>query len=128
MTVPIVALYGALNAIFNVVLASRVSIARRRAQTSLGLGTDPALLHANRAHANNAEFVPLALVMLLIAELQGGGSTALHSMGGALLVGRILHVIGIPRKAPNPYRALGATMTWGVILAASGYCLLLRGG
>jgi len=127
MAVPIVALYGALNAVLNVVLAVRVTIGRRRSKTSLGVGTDETLLHASRAHGNNAEYVPIALIVLLIAEIQGGSSVAMHSLGGALLVGRILHAIGIPMRAPNPYRAVGMALTWGVILAASGYCLALRG-
>jgi uncharacterized membrane protein YecN with MAPEG domain len=40
----------------------------------MGLGESKALLIASRIHGNNAEFVPLAIVMMLIAELLGGGS------------------------------------------------------
>ncbi len=126
MSVPIVALYGGLNAIFNIVLATRVSGARRASKTSIGLGSDQALLVANRAHGNNAEFVPLALVMLLICELQGGSSTILHVMGGVLLTARVLHVIGLPRPAPNVPRVAGTTMTSLTIVAAAVYAILLR--
>lgn len=126
MGVPIVALYGGLNAVFNIFLATRVSSARRSSKTSLGLGSDEALLHANRAHGNNAEFVPLALVMLLICELSGGSSTVLHVMGGVLLLARILHVIGIPRPAPNVPRVAGTTLTWLTILGAAIYGIILR--
>ena len=126
MGVPIVALYGGLNAIFNVFLASRVSVARGQTKTSLGVGTEASMLHANRAHGNNAEFVPLALVMLLITELSGGSSAVLHALGGSLLVARVLHWIGIPKRAPNPYRFIGTAVTWLVILVTSVYAMVLR--
>jgi uncharacterized membrane protein YecN with MAPEG domain len=127
MSVPIVALYGGLNAIFNVFLALRVTGARRTMKKSLGLNDgEDGLLIASRAHSNNAEYVPLALVLLLIAELCGGKSTVLHAMGGSLFVGRVLHWIGLPRPAPNAPRAIGIVLTWLVMLGAAGYCIMLR--
>ena len=69
----ITALYGALNAILNIALANHVSTLRRRHKVSIGAGDNNALLVAIRAHGNNAEFVPLAIMMLLLAELCGGG-------------------------------------------------------
>jgi uncharacterized membrane protein YecN with MAPEG domain len=126
MGVPIVALYGGLNAIFNIFLANQVSSARRKTKTSLGLGSADALLHANRAHGNNAEYVPLALVMLLICELQGGSSKVLHAMGGALFVARVLHWLGISRPAPNVPRLVGTAVTYVTIAGAGVYAILLR--
>lgn len=124
----ITALYGALNGILNIVLAASVSRARRTHGVSLGEGKaeQKALFVAIRAHGNNAEFVPLAIVMLLLAELCGGDPVALHVMGGLLLLGRIAHPIGLPRRAPNPFRFGGTALTWGVVVAAAGYTLYLR--
>ena len=124
--VAVTALYGAANAILNVVLAMNVTRLRRTSKTSIGVGDSSELLLASRIHGNNAETVPLALVMLLIAELSGGASMWLHVLGGLLLIGRIAHAVGLPRKAPNPFRAGGILLTWGVILATSIYCLVLR--
>lgn len=122
----VTALYGGLNALFNIYLANRVSVARRKHRVSIGHGENDALLLAARIHANNAEFVPLAIVVLLLAELCGGSSTALHGLGGALLVGRVFHMIGMPRKAPNFFRFTGTGLTWGMIVATSVYVLWLR--
>ncbi|MBL8742189.1 MAG: MAPEG family protein, partial [Myxococcales bacterium] len=116
MSVPVVALYGALNAIFNVVLAMRVSGGRMKEKVSIGPAPASGGAGARaldvmiRTHGNNAEFVPLALLLLLIAELMGGSSTALHVLGGTLFVARISHAIGMPRRAPNVFRATGATV------------------
>lgn len=122
----ITALYGALNAIFNIYLASNVSTARRKHKVSIGNGDSPELLVTSRIHSNNAEFVPLAIVMLLIAELLGGASMFVHLCGGLLLLGRVAHAIGMPRKAPNVFRLTGVALTWGVILGLSGWVLYLR--
>lgn len=124
--VPITALYGALNATLNVGLAARIPIMRRRLKVSLGTGDSKELLTAVRIHANNSEFVPLALVMLVVCELCGGKSLPLHVLGGSLFLARILHVIGMPRRAPNPFRAGGISITWLAIAAASVYAIMLR--
>lgn len=128
MSVPVVALYGALNAIFNVVLAVRVSGGRMKEKVSLGPGgtAAKALDVMIRTHGNNAEFVPLALLLLLIAELMGGSSTVLHVLGGTLFVARISHAIGMPRRAPNVFRATGATLTSLIIVGISVWLLVMR--
>lgn len=126
MGVPIVALYGALNAIFNVILATRVTGVRRSSKKSIGFDGDEALLVAGRVHSNNAEYVPLALVLLLVAELSGGGSLWLHVLGGTLLLARVLHAVGMPLRAPNLPRALGTGLTWTVIGVNAVWLLFLR--
>ena len=124
----ITALYGALNAILNILLANRVSTLRRVHKVSIGDGNGEAkpMQIAMRAHGNNAEFVPLAIVMLLLAELCGGNPIALHVFGGSLLLARIAHPIGMPLKSPNPYRFLGVAITWAVVIGCAGYVLYLR--
>jgi uncharacterized membrane protein YecN with MAPEG domain len=126
MPVPITALYGALNAILNILLAARISPARGKYGVSMGTGDSKELLAMVRAHGNNAEFMPLGVLMILIAELGGGSNLWLHVLGGSLLLSRILHAIGMPMRAPNPFRFVGTAGTWTVILGASVYCLVLR--
>ncbi len=121
------ALYGALNALLNVGLALRVSQIRMRDKVPLGTGSNKPLELAVRTHANNAEFVPLGVLLLLVAELMGGASLWLHVAGGSLLLGRILHVVGMPLRSPNPARFLGTALTWVMIAATAGWCLYLRG-
>lgn len=124
----ITALYGALNALFNIFLANQVSTLRRRHGIGLGQGGDEQreMLVAIRAHGNNAEFVPLAIVMMLLGELCGARGWALHVYGGALLFARIAHWLGLAKKAPNPLRVGGTALTWAAIVAMSGYLLYLR--
>lgn len=127
MAAPVItALYGALNAILNIYLANNVSSARKKAGVGMGLGDSKELLVASRIHGNNAEFVPLALVMMLLAELCGGHSALLHTYGGLLLLARVFHMVGMPRKAPNFFRFTGVALTWVLIVAVSGWVLYLR--
>ena len=122
----ITALYGALNALFNIFLANNVSTLRRRLGVGLGDGEQQAMTIAIRAHGNNAEFVPLALIVLLLLELCGGDRVILHAYGGILLLARMAHWVGLPRKAPNPLRFAGTAVTWTAIIAGSVYLLYLR--
>ena len=126
MIVPVVALYAPLNAFFNIALAARVVPLRGGRGVSLGDDGSKEMITAIRVHGNNAEFVPLALVMLLVAELAGGASFVLHLAGGTLLLARISHALGLPRKAPNPLRSFGVAGTWGMIVAMGAYSLWLR--
>ena len=126
MAPTITALYGALNAILNIILANQVSNVRRKEGVTLGHGESKALLVASRIHANNAEFVPLAIVMMLIAELMGGASPVLHVYGGLLLLARLSHAVGLARPSPNPFRFFGTGVTWIGIVGISGWVLYLR--
>jgi len=127
MAMPVVAaLYGGINALFNIYLANRVSTLRRTEKVFVGVGQSDKLLLASRIHANNAEFVPLAIVMLLLAELCNGSSMWLHILGGALFLSRVFHMIGMPMKAPNFFRFTGTAMTWTMIVLTSAYVLWLR--
>jgi len=68
---------------------------------------------AIRAHGNFAEYVPLTLLLMALCELAGVGALWLHVGGLALLVGRILHAIGIQiPKAPNLPRLVGTLLFW----------------
>jgi len=123
--IPTVALYGAVNALINVALAVNVSRVRGASNVFLGTGDSEPLLRASRAHANNMEYVPLAIVLLLIAEECHGGSIPLHVLGGTLTVARLAHAHGM--LAPVvPTRVLGALLTWLTVAALAGYILFLR--
>ena len=54
---------------------------------------DDTLQRAIRGHGNLAEFAPLMLIMLLIAEMNGASLTVLHSYGSVFFIGRLAHGI-----------------------------------
>ena len=90
-------------------------VVKRRAQfkVMIGEGEAPEMRAAIRAHGNFAEYVPLTLLLMALCELAGVGAFWLHTGGLALLVGRILHAIGIQiPKAPNLPRLVGTLLFW----------------
>ena len=90
-------------------------VVKRRAQfrVMIGEGEAPEMLAAIRAHGNFAEYVPLTLLLMALCELAGVGALWLHLGGVLLLVGRILHAIGIQiPRAPNMPRLFGTLFFW----------------
>ncbi len=90
-------------------------VVKRRAQfrVMIGEGEAPEMLAAIRAHGNFAEHVPLTLLLMALCELAEVGALWLHLGGVLLLVGRILHAIGIQiPRAPNMPRLFGTLFFW----------------
>jgi hypothetical protein len=122
----ITALFAGLNGLLALGLAINVSRHRARLRIGIGDGGNPEMLQAIRLHANNTEYLALALVLLAVDEILGAPALALYVMGALLLLGRLLHAFGLGRSTgTSTGRAVGVTLTWLVILIACGYALYL---
>src|SRR3954470_24810880 len=84
-------LYAGLLAAWFLLLTLRVVQERHRTHISLGDGGDTTLQRRIRAHANFAEYVPLALILLAIRELIRFSIYFIHALGVTLLISRLLH-------------------------------------
>ena len=72
MTPPLIAaLYGGLNALILLWLATEVITRRRSGRISHGDGGDGSFAKIIRGHANAAETIPMAIILLTLAELIG---------------------------------------------------------
>ncbi len=108
-----------LAAIF-LVLSFRVINQRETSKVSLGDGGDEVLLKRLRVHGNFAEYAPLALLLLLIAELQGAQPWALYVSGASLIIGRLCHAIGTGRIPQiTNLRVLGMLLTFVSIIGTT---------
>jgi uncharacterized membrane protein YecN with MAPEG domain len=124
MHAPITALYAGLLAILMLVLAIRVVLVRRSTSIGLGDGGNDLLLTRIRIHGNAAEYVPLALLLMLILEINGGSAARLHWLGIALVVGRVAHPLGLSQTSgTSTGRLVGNVLTWLVILFAAIGCI-----
>ena len=113
---PITGLYASLCAIIMVALASRV--ARIRWQTGAGVGEtgDKRLARAIRSHSDAVEYIPIAVILLLMAELNGSNHALLHACGIILVAARIAHAIGLLGSAGvSAGRVIGVGCTVAVI-------------
>jgi uncharacterized membrane protein YecN with MAPEG domain len=115
---------GILGVIY-VVLSLLVVRQRGKTRTMIGQGDSQALMLAIRAHGNFAEYVPIGLILLAGIEAAGTAHWFVLTLAGMLILGRLMHPFGLYLKAPNVPRALGAMLTFLMILAASIKALLI---
>ena len=95
MQLPITTLYALPLALIFLTLWTRTTMQRARSHVSLGDGNDPELLEWIRRHGNFTEWVPIILVLMALAELQGAGRNWLHIAGILLVFGRLVHPFGL---------------------------------
>ena len=76
-----------------------------------------------RGHANFTETVPLAVALLLAMELIGAGDAWLHALGATLVIGRLLHYVGLTEIGPFACRPIGMFATISVYLVSSVWIL-----
>ena len=116
----ITAIYAGLLGLLLVVLSFGVIRERLRHQVSLGDGGNADLQTASRRQGNFVEYVPLALLLIAIAEVNGAPSGLVHGLGATLVVGRVLHPLGLAAEfGVRVPRLVGTVATFGVIIVAS---------
>jgi uncharacterized protein len=124
MPLPVTALYGSLLTLVGLTLGFLVGSHRPKLNQSLGDGGHRALIEANRRHMNWLENVPVLIVLLAIAELNGASSLWLHGLGGTLLAARVVHPFGIDATRMQKWpRFVGASLTVLVALSLCGTLL-----
>jgi uncharacterized membrane protein YecN with MAPEG domain len=116
-------LYAGLLALWFLVLSWRV-VQRRRGGIYLGDGGDQAMLRVIRGHANFAEYVPLALLLMGMLELSRLSIYALHALGIVLLVARLLHGYALSFTDHFTFgRFWGAALTFTVLAIEAVLCV-----
>jgi uncharacterized membrane protein YecN with MAPEG domain len=127
LVMPITPLYAALLALIFVALSIRTIRLRRRYRVGVGDGNHAELQRAARVHANFAEYVPLALLLIYFFEGSSESVLLTHILCIALLCGRLLHAYGVSQVRENyRYRTIGMVLTFSVIIAASLMLLYTR--
>ena len=139
----ITALYAGILGLMSIVLALGAGSLRGKLKVSIGDGGHPELLLAMRRHGNFVEFVPLALILIGLLEMNGVGATALHALGNvhgrqapymaaihalgaALVLARVCHATGLKADTlAGPTRAIGAVGTMLVVVVASVWAITL---
>lgn len=121
---PVTALYASLLAPLFILLSVRVIGARASRRVAIGDGGDAELVRRMRVQANFAEYAPLALILLGLAESLGTHRAVLHGLGLMLVIGRAAHAWGVSRN-PEPFvfRQAGMGLTFTMIALATLACL-----
>ncbi len=120
MTLSITPLYAGLVGLLFVYLSVQVIQGRFRAKVSVGDGDDKALRKRIRVQGNCAEYAPIGLLLLAMAEIQGAPVWVVHLLGLMLLVGRILHAVGLGLTPQNILmRQSGMALTLLMLILAA---------
>jgi hypothetical protein len=109
-------LYIGINLLLLLLVGFNVSLQRRASQTSLGEG-EGKLQQACRAFGNSTEWLPAALLGLVVAAHLGAPALAIHVLGVMLTLGRVLLVFGLlSNPGPSFGRISGMLLTYLVYI------------
>ena len=99
-----------------------ILVIRRRISLRLALGDggDTNIMRRIRAHANFAEYVPFALILMGIGELNGQHKWVLATLGTFLVLARLSHaysliVVEARKQTDIKFRSIGMVLTLMVI-------------
>ena len=122
--VPITAVIAALNALILMALACAIPFKRLKTRTNLGTGDSDELQRGGRAHGNATEYVPVALILILILELYAAPAILLWSLGAVLTLARLAHPYALYKQTgPTLFRGVGMLGSVAVIVVAALACL-----
>ena len=113
MPLAITAIYAAILALIVLALGINVTMHRVKLRISIGDGGHPQMLRMIRLHANAIEYIPIALLLMALYEINGGWHWALHIVGIALVAGRLIQTAGMwANDVAGNGRRIGQLLTW----------------
>jgi len=90
---------------------------RRKNQVGLGSGGHDDLERAIRAQGNFAEYVPIGIILIACLEFNGAPWWLVAIPGITLIIGRLVHAIGINTPPPDfSKRVLGMKFTFYTLI------------
>ncbi|WP_068116351.1 MAPEG family protein [Tropicimonas marinistellae] len=113
-------IYAGLLGLLFAALSARVILARKRLSISLGDGGAADMERHIRIQGNCAEYAPLGLLLLAIAEMQGMPGWVVHLFGAMLFLGRVTHAWSLSQVPQNlSARVVGMGLTLGMIVTVA---------
>ena len=117
-------LYAGLLGLIYLALSAYVICGRWKHKVNIGNGNHENLEKRIRAHSNFIEYVPIALILIFLAEIEGASEILIHILGLMLVVGRSIHPFGLIRVVGLSIgRTGGMILTLSAILIAALYCI-----
>jgi len=118
--------YIAIFALVQAAMVVWIAKSRYKEKVALGNGDSDLVEVRSRVYGNFTEVVPLAILLMLIAELGGAPIWVIHWMGGLMIISRLSHAKGLltpPRY--GAYRMAGMLLTMAVFLIGACLCITL---
>lgn len=105
------ALYAVLCALLLIKFSFDVVRLRRQYRVAYGDGGFSELQSAIRIHGNAVEYIPMTVLLMLFAEMNGAATWLIHVFGILLLAGRLMHYYGYHHRLIF-WRRWGISATW----------------
>lgn len=116
----ITSLYAGLLGLIYIGLTFFTIKGRFKHQVAIGHGGHADMEKRIRMHANFAEYVPIAIILIFLTEMGNISAVVVHILGVSLIIGRVLHALGlIAENTVNKKRQIGMILTLLVIITAS---------
>lgn len=113
-------LYAGLLGLLSLVISVQTGRLRGKVGASIGDGGSKEMALAMRRHANFVEYVPLALLLVALLEMNGVSPTAIHGLGATLVACRVAHAAGLKADTMNTVgRFIGHAGTFFITLVVS---------
>lgn len=114
---PITTITACLLAIIFVFLSANVIKLRQKYKVLIGSGGNEDLEMTIRGHGNFAEYVPFALILMLIAEANEANVILIGVLALLLIIGRLFHVVAFAyNKDHIKFRVRGILLTFITII------------
>lgn len=123
MPIQITLLYAGILGFLMVALSFNVMFHWVRV-TGSGQETDQEMRRAERVLESFVEYVPLALILLMLIECGGAPSNMLHGLGLTLVAARVMHACGSNQiPLAGLLRFMGAQLTFIMVMICSLACV-----
>ncbi len=121
----ITTLYAGLLGLIYLGLTAFVVRGRWKHKVSLGDGGNEDVFKRVRVHSNFIEYVPIALILMILLEIEQASEIVIHVLGVMLVLGRLMHAIGTYKTfGVSIGRSGGMILTILCILFASILCFI----
>jgi uncharacterized membrane protein YecN with MAPEG domain len=122
----VISVYAGLLGIMSIVIGIPIGLLRGRLGVPLGDGGNSDLRLAIRRHGNFMEWVPFALILIGLLEMNGVSRLTVHILGAGLVVARIFHAVGLRGDTMSGIgRTVGAAGTALLIVVSSVWLITL---
>jgi len=119
-SLPITLFTTSLLGLLLIILSLLVVRLRLKHKIGMGQGDNAKLERAARMQGNFTEYVPIALLLIALLEISGANYWVICFAAGSIILGRVLHAIGLYRSAGSTsQRKYGMLLTFLSILSAS---------
>ena len=114
----VTAIIASLLTIIFIKLSFAVIGLRRKNRVGLGSGGHDDLERAIRAQGNFAEYVPFGIILIACLELNNAPWWLVLIPGVTLIIGRLIHAVGINELPPNfSKRIMGMKFTFYTLIS-----------